>query len=277
MHWFTVGMNPMESSGDGPERDDEQDNRSLSSNAVREDERSPFTRAGDPAEFDEELTADVVDPEDVGSLEVPPGLFRQLLANPLHAAELLAGNAVGHFAERAARDVRLLRERNPDATDLQLAVYFKQKYSRAARWEGAGTGAAGIVALPADLALLAWIQNRLVLSIAASYGHDMSDHLERAAELLVIQGVHNSSEVARRALVKATKDTVQKLILRHLRKNSLVLVKRLFNIVGIKFTRKALIEKGVPLVSIPISAGVNYASTRIVGNHAIKFYDTSIT
>ena len=90
----------------------------------------------------------------------------------------------------------------------------------------------GIVVVPADVALLAWIQNRLVLSIAASYGHDMTDHMERAAELLVIQGVHNSSEIARQALVKATKDAVRKLILRHLRTNSLVLVKKLFNVVG---------------------------------------------
>jgi EcsC protein family len=65
---------------------------------------------------------------------------------------------------------------------------------------GAGTGVAGIVALPADLALLAWIQSRLVLSIAAAYGHDMTDHKERAAKLLVIQGVHAGIEVARRKL-----------------------------------------------------------------------------
>lgn len=129
-------------------------------------------------------------------------------------------------------------------------MYFKQKYSRAARWEGAGTGAAGIVGLPADLVLLAWVQNRLVLSIAASYGHDMNDHTERAAELLIIQGVHNSREVARGALVRAATDAVNKLVLHHLRKQSLVLVKQLFKVVGITFTRKALLEKGVPLVSI---------------------------
>ena len=241
------------------------------------DERSALTRAGDPAEFDEELAGDVVDPNDVGSLQVPPGLFRQLVADPMHAPELLAARAVEQFADRAARDVRLLRERNPDATDRQLAVYFKQKYSRAARWEGAGTGAAGIFGLPADLMLLAWIQNRLVLSIAASYGHDMTDHMERAAELLIIQGVHNTREVAKNALVKATTDAIEKLVLRHLRKQSLLLVKELFNVVGIKFTRKALLEKGVPLVAVPISSGVNYVSTRIVANHAIKFYDTEVT
>jgi hypothetical protein len=32
----------------------------------------------------------------------------------------------------------------------------------------------------------------------------------------------------------------------------------------------------VPLVAIPISAGVNEVSTSLVGNQAIKFYDTMI-
>ncbi len=67
-----------------------------------------------------------------------------------------------------------------------------------------------------------------------------------------------------------------RLILRHLRKQALTLVKQLFGVVGIKFTRKALLEKGVPLLSIPISAGVNYMSTRLLANRAIKFYDTEI-
>lgn len=199
-----------------------------------------------------------------------------LLANPDKAPELLAKRAVGQDADRAVRDVKLLRDRNPRATDRQLAVYFKQKYSRAARWEGAGTGSAGLLGLPIDLVMLAKIQSRLMLTIAAVYGHDMSDHSERAADLLVIQGVHNSREVTRKALVSASAKTLKKLILRHLRKDALLLVKRLFRVVGIKFTHKALLEKGVPLVAIPISAGVNEVSTRLVGNQAIKFYDTTI-
>ena len=233
-------------------------------------------RRGDPDQFDEELDVEIVDPNDPGDLDVPKGLIRQLLANPKKAAEIFASRAVGQFADRADRDVRLIRERNPDATDRQLAAYFKRKYSRAARWEGGGTGVAGIFGLPADLVLLAWIQHRLVLSIAAVYGHDMSDHADRAADLLIIQGIHNSREVARRALVSAAQGAAEKLILRHLRKNALLLVKQLFKIVGINFTRKALLEKGVPLVSIPISAGVNEVSTRLLANQAIKFYDTNV-
>ncbi len=237
---------------------------------------SVFIRPGDPALFDEELEGDLIDPDSTDGLNVPPGLVRRLLADPMHVPELLAARAVEQFAQRAERDVRLLRERNPSATDRQLAIYFKRKYSRAARWEGAGTGATGLLGLPADLVLLAWIQNRLVLSVAAVYGHDMNDHMDRAADLLIIQGVHNSREVAKAALIKATQKQLAKIIVRHLRKEALVLVKQLFKVVNIRFTRKALIEKGVPLVSVPISAVVNEASTRLLANHAIKYYDTAV-
>jgi EcsC protein family len=101
------------------------------------------------------------------------------------------------------------------STDRQLAVYFKQKYRRAARWEGASTGTAGLLGLPADLVLLAWIQNRLGLSIAATYGHDMGDHTERATELLIIQRRPQLVPVARKAVIAATTKAATKLILKH--------------------------------------------------------------
>lgn len=242
------------------------------------DPYSILAREGNPGEFDSELEEGaVVGPDDLSNIDVPPGLLRRLFADPAHAPELLAASAVEQFAARAERDVRLLRQRNPHATDRQLAIYFKQKYSRAARWEGAGTGVGGLIGIPPDLILLAWIQNRLVLSIAAAYGHDMDDHNERAVELLIIQGFHVTQEAARKALIKATQEAVTRLVLRHLRMNALVLTKQMFKIVGIKFTRKAFIEKGVPLVAVPISAGVNEASTRLLANSAIKFYDLEIS
>jgi len=267
------------SDGLDPGKGDHESEQGRSEEGGAQNDAGPETfamRSGDPSEFDEELTSEIVDPNKPGRIEVPPGLLRRLLADPLSAPALLAACAVERFADRAARDVRLLRDRNPNVTDRQLAVHFKRKYSRAARWEGAGTGVTGILGLPADLVLLAWIQNRLVLSIAAAYGHDMTDHTERAAELLMIQGVHNSREVARRAITTTTEKVIKKLILRHLRKEALTLVKQLFRVVGFNFTRKALLEKGVPLVSIPISSGVNEVSTRLLANQAIKFYDTAI-
>ena len=104
----------------------------------------------------------------------------------------------------------------------------------------------------------------------------MSDQMDRATDLLMIQGVHNSRDVARRALVTLAQDASRKFVVKYLRKDALVLVKQMFRVVGIKFTRKALLEKGIPLVSAPISATVNEVSTRLLANQAIKFYDTTI-
>jgi hypothetical protein len=53
---------------------------------------------------------------------------------------------------------------------------------------------------------------------------------------------------------------------------TLQLLKQMFRYVGIKFTRAGLL-RAVPLVGIPISAGVNEATTRSLGRRAIKFYD----
>ena len=116
-----------------------------------------------------------------------------------------------------------------------------------------------------------------MLTIAAICGRDLDDHLDLAADLLIIQGIHSSREVAKKALGAAAQKALKKLLLRHLRKEALVLVKQLFKLVGINFTRKALLEKGIPLVAIPISAGVNDASTRILANQAIKYFDTTVT
>lgn len=270
--------------GDRPPTDSEEPVASSSGQEGSDEPRiegsareSIVLRQGDPNEFDEQGRTAIVPLGAASDISVPPGLLRQLLANPADAPALLAARAVEQLAPRAVRDVRLVRERNPQATDLELALYFKRKYSRAARLEGAGTGAAGIFGIPVDLIALAWIQNRMVLSMAAVYGHEMTDHRDRAADLLILQGVHNAREPAIKALVKASEKALARVILRHLRKDALVLVKELFRVVGIKFTRKALLEKGVPLVAIPISAGVNQLSTQLLANSAIKFYDTSIT
>jgi hypothetical protein len=73
-------------------------------------------RQGDPNEFDEQDSTAIVPPDDTSDISVPRGLLRQLLANPTDAPALLAARAVERLAPRAVRDVRLIRERNPQAT-----------------------------------------------------------------------------------------------------------------------------------------------------------------
>jgi hypothetical protein len=112
----------------------------------------------------------------------------------------------------------------------------------------------------------------MVVHIAAVYGHDTSDR-EMAAELLVLQGIYNTTEAARVALTQATKRVATRLVNTYIKGGTLVLLRQLFRYVGIRFTRTGLL-KAVPFIAIPVNAAVNEAATRSLANKAIKFYDT---
>ncbi len=83
---------------------------------------SVVLRQGNPNEFDEQDTTTIVSPDDTSAISVPPGVLRRLLANPAGAPALLAARAVEQLASRTLRDVGLIRECNPEATDRQLAI-----------------------------------------------------------------------------------------------------------------------------------------------------------
>jgi uncharacterized protein (DUF697 family) len=155
----------------------------------------------------------------------------------------------------------------------------KSRHALLARMEGASAGippsvAPGLgtvaVILP-DIAALAWLQSRMVVQIAAVYGHDTTDE-EMAAELLVLQGFYNATDAARVAVTEASKRVAQRVIHTYIKGSTLVLLKQLFKYVGIKFTRGGLL-KAVPYIAIPLGAVINEAATRSLAKRAIKFYD----
>jgi EcsC protein family len=221
------------------------------------------------------------DEEPVGGL--PDGLWERLLADPSRAPQYLALAATERWGAQARTYAEKIRQSNPDATADELASLVKRRHATLARMEGAAAGLPATIpvyglvgaaaTMPADLAALAWIQSRMVVHIAAVYGHDTSD-TEMAAELLVLQGLYNSTDAARVALVEASKRVSTRLINQYVKGSTLVLLRQLFKTVGIKFTRTGLL-KAVPFVAVPLSAGVNEFSTRSLGNRAIEFYRTS--
>ncbi len=223
------------------------------------------------------------DPEDEAALEetrhLPDGLWVRLKADPLRTPQYLALAAVDHWGEQAREYAVRVRREHPDATSRELAEVVRSRYATLARTEGAAAGVPGMfaplagnaAALIPDLGALAWIQSRMVIHIAAVYGHDTTSR-ETAAELLVLQGIYNTTEAARIALAEASKRVAVRLVNQYVKGATLVLLKQLFRYVGIKFTRTGLL-KAVPFVSVPINAGVNGFSTRSLGKKAIKFYD----
>ncbi|GGM16151.1 hypothetical protein GCM10007977_016760 [Dactylosporangium sucinum] len=119
--------------------------------------------------------------------------------NPAYLPELLALAAVRRLGAEARRRVGWYRATYPTATSDAVARAVTREFVRRARLQGAAAGAAGAVGLVAEGAALGWLQARLVLHLAAAYGHDPLDP-ERAAELLVIQRVHGSVETAEAAI-----------------------------------------------------------------------------
>jgi hypothetical protein len=111
---------------------------------------------------------------------------------------------------RLGKDVRThlawLRDTYPGATPYGLARLATRRFVRQARNRGAVAGLAGSLAVLADPASLAWTQAKLVLHIAAAYGLDPTDP-RRAAELLVLQGVHKDLPAAEEAVARAQRDS----------------------------------------------------------------------
>jgi hypothetical protein len=131
-----------------------------------------------------------------------PAVFLQ---RPAHAAELLALAAVARHGLAAGSAIAGLRATYPDATPAGLTRIATQRLVRQARNSGVVSGLAGTFAVLADTVGLYSRQAELVLQIAAAHGHDPQVP-DRAADLLVLLGVHADLPAARQALVDATND-----------------------------------------------------------------------
>ncbi len=188
---------------------------------------------------------------------LPEGLWQRLRSDPTHAPQHLALAAVDRWGQQAREYAARVRAEHPDATGRELAEMVKARHALLARMEGAAVGVPGsfaplagaAAALLPDVGALAWIQSRMVVHIAAVYGHDTSDR-EMAAELLVLQGIYNTTEAARVGVTEASKRVATRVVNTYVKGATLVLLKQLFRSVGIKFTRTGLL-KAIPFVAIP--------------------------
>jgi len=126
-------------------------------------------------------------------------LVRGLRRYPGYAPEILALAAVEHLGGEAGRYAGWVRDTYPTATADGLARLATQRFLKLARNEGAAAGVAGPFTVLLEASGLAWLQARLVLHLAAAYGHDPSDRA-RAGELLMLLRVHPTVATARSAL-----------------------------------------------------------------------------
>ena len=130
---------------------------------------------------------------------LPDGLLASLRADPVRAPEHLALAAADRHGPAAAAWVAEQDAQDPH----RIARDAKRAHARLARFSGAATGLGGFYTVVPDLALLLWIQSRMVFYIAAAFEFDPRDRM-RPAELMVLWDLYPDPDTARSALDGAT-------------------------------------------------------------------------
>ncbi|WP_329286349.1 hypothetical protein [Streptomyces sp. NBC_00691] len=126
-------------------------------------------------------------------------LLKEVRAEPGRLPESLASFALRHLGPGAGPTVARLREDHPEADAAALRALVVTRGRRTVTAEGAFVGGPFLLLIPLAFCGALLTQVRTVLEIAAVEGRDSTDP-QRAAELLVLQGVYGDTETARAAL-----------------------------------------------------------------------------
>ncbi|MEF9880951.1 hypothetical protein [Streptomyces sp. P9-A4] len=129
-------------------------------------------------------------------------LLREALTEPGRLPESLASFALRRTGPSAAATVARLRSDHPEADAAALRVMVVTRGRRSVTAEGAFVGGPFLLLVPFAFCAALLSQARTVLELAAVEGLDATDP-ERAAELLVLQGVYAETGAARAALEPA--------------------------------------------------------------------------
>jgi hypothetical protein len=199
---------------------------------------------------------------------IPAGLFERLRADPLRAPEHLA-LAAAEWHGPAAAAWTAERRAQYAVSGRDLALMAKKRHATLARFEGAATGVGGFVTVVPDLALLAWIQSRLVFFVAAAYDFDPLDPM-RPAELLVLRDIYPDPPTARRALDGIGATVAEAYVGSKLAREE-ALARRLAVMVGGRGLKR-MAGRLVPGFAVMFNAVTNERSTRRLADRAITFY-----
>jgi len=160
--------------------------------------------------------------------------------------------------EAATRRVAKLQEAQPELTiDELVDVLIKQKClqtgavgavtSASAMIPGLGTLASLTFGVAADIGWTFKYQAELVLEIAATYGHELTDDEKQRIVMLITgisAGVNQAAQVAGTRIAQKTTE---------------------------KLAEKSIL-KGLPIVGVAASAGINIATTYIIGRRAKAYF-----
>lgn len=217
---------------------------------------------------------DLVPTSDEAVATPPTRLWDRMKADPQYAPEHLAREAVRRLGPEAKAWVERIRAQRPGITADRMAELAARRFINRARISGAASGAAGLPGAVLDVGVLAWTQARMVLHIAACYGHDPA-HPDRAIDLLVLQRVHRVAETARLALgVAAGRERAAVLFNRPtapLPRVVLLLGVRLAKMAGVRAVKR-MVAKVVPGAAMVLGTWANSSSTRDLARRAQTLY-----
>lgn len=214
-------------------------------------------------------------PEDPAAVASPPlGLWERMRTDPEYAPEHLALEAVRRLGPEARDWAARVRAHNPRLTADEVAQLAIRRFVARARLSGAISGVAGLPGTVVDLGVLAWMQARMVLYVAAAYQHD-PEHPDRATDLLVLQRVHKVAQTARLALGVAVGRERASVLLGQsgtpLRQAMLRLGLKLARMVGIRAVKR-LVAKAVPGAAIVLGGWANSSATKALAARSVAYY-----
>lgn len=167
--------------------------------------------------------------------------------------------------DKLRKEVEELRENAPDYEPARHARTLARRTAIRCAAAGAVTGLplglAAIGTLGADLAYLVYQQFRLVLGIAAIYGHEPSSR-ERFAEALSCLAYGSGVGIGKQGVAAVLGSATIE--------GGLIAEK-----IGARFVRERL-AKIVPFVGVISGGALNYAAVYAVGRIAIRYYDSRV-
>ncbi|MEU2064097.1 hypothetical protein [Streptomyces sp. NPDC013455] len=122
-----------------------------------------------------------------------------MITDPGHLPELLAEFAVRRIGPAVPEAIASLRRSHPDAGEAELRARVVARGRRTVVAEGSVVGGPFLVLIPLAFCAALLRQARTVLELAALDGRDPTASA-RAAELLVLQGVYETTRQAQEAL-----------------------------------------------------------------------------
>jgi hypothetical protein len=152
---------------------------------------------------------------------------------------------------RSRDRVRDLRTQFPSASEQELATRLIEAKKKWAATGGALSGLFGLVSLPADLAIVAYLQMSLIVDLAVLCGRNVKSVRARQEILEIFTGANSTVGVASRASPKATARIAER-----------VLAGRGFRLLGRVF----------PLVAAPLTAALNNRDLERTGQEAMRYY-----